>query len=465
MAYKIIEEIGRGGMGCVYKAMDEAGNIVALKMMSNQVTCFPEYCKLFNEEVVALRRMNSTSVVRIVGDPYDDAEGNKYLPMEFINGETVEHYVKKNGAFEFSVALELMLEILEAMDHVHSHEIIHRDIKPSNIMLRSDAVYSLVKNTYTAPLTDVHSVGRVCIIDFGIAKDVKLGHTVHTVGRVIGTDGYMSPEQAGGYNIDSRTDIYSLGCLFYFMITGQPAVPNGKSNHETICNIFKHIPVLPSEAAPGIPKAIDEVIKKAVDKDMTRRYSTVKAFKEALEMAVGLAVPMVTIGRVDENDIVISHKDVSRRHLKVYGCTGSNIDGTKRSYIEVEDVGSTNGTGVNGRMLRKDKISIDYNGTVNFPEVFLAGRPELVLVWSDVVRALREKGWNPELQVAPHEEFTAGDAALSFFVPFKGWSMAANKRDKNPSYSTKATVWAWIGMVVYIVLLQVLTIVSIVLSL
>ena len=169
MAYKIIEEIGRGGMGCVYKAMDEAGNIVALKMMSNQVTCFPEYCKLFNEEVVALRRMNSTSVVRIVGDPYDDAEGNKYLPMEFINGETVEHYVKKNGAFEFSVALELMLEILEAMDHVHSHEIIHRDIKPSNIMLRSDAVYSLVKNTYTAPLTDVHSVGRVCIIDFGIA--------------------------------------------------------------------------------------------------------------------------------------------------------------------------------------------------------------------------------------------------------------------------------------------------------
>ena len=396
MSYTIIEEIGRGGMGCVYKAQDSNGRLVALKMMSNKVTCFPEYRQLFDVEVDALRRMNSPSVVRIIGDPYDDQDGNRYLPMEYVDGETIDKIIKREGAFPFSEAVELMLEILDAMDHVHSHETIHRDIKPSNVMVRSSNHDIFNSYESTPGFTRGYLPGRICIIDFGIAKDAKLGQSGHTVGRIIGTDGYMSPEQANGLNIDLRTDIYSLGCLFYLMITGHPAVPNGKNDHETICNIFQHIPVLPSQAAPGIPVAIDEVIKKAVDKDMTKRFQSVKAFKDALEMATGRATPMITVGRETYNDICISHVDVSRHHLNIYGCTGNNIDGTKRYYIELEDVGSTNGTGINGRLLKNDSITVDYNGTVNFPEVFLAGRPELVLDWNYVMMLIRGKGWTPE---------------------------------------------------------------------
>ena len=95
MSYKIIEEIGRGGMGCVYKAQDSNGRLVALKMMSNKVTCFPEYRQLFDVEVDALRRMNSPSVVRIIGDPYDDKDGNRYLPMEYVDGETIDKIIKR----------------------------------------------------------------------------------------------------------------------------------------------------------------------------------------------------------------------------------------------------------------------------------------------------------------------------------------------------------------------------------
>lgn len=459
MSYKIIEEIGRGGMGCVYKAMDANGNLVALKMMSNKVTYMPEYCRLFDEEVEALRKMNSSSVVRIVGDPYDDEDGNKYLPMEYIDGETIDHIVKNKGPFNFHEAVELMIEILEAMDHIHSHDIIHRDIKPSNVMVRSGNNVINSASEYYSGYTRGFVPGRICIIDFGIAKDAKIGHTGRTVGRIIGTDGYMSPEQAGGLNIDSRTDIYSLGCLFYLMITGLPAVPTGANDHETICNIFKHIPVLPSQAAPGVPVAIDEVIKRAVDKDMTKRFQTVKAFKEALEMATGLATPKVTVGRSVDNDIIMEHDDVSRRHLNIFGCTGNNIDGTPRFYVELEDVGSTNGTGVNGRLLKKDKISIDYNGTVNYPDVFLAGRPELSLDWGEVMSKLREKGWKP-VSLPPPPPSSASDdlsvamALLSFFVPVVGWVVAAQNSDTLPNKARKANIFAWAGLASFAVVVQ-----------
>ena len=178
--------IGRGGMGCVYKGRDPAGNLVAIKMMSNQVTCYPEYRALFQSEVNALRKMNHPSVVRIVGKPFQDSAGNLFLPMEYVQGKTIEQYIRQNGPMSSNKAIEVMKMVLEAMQYVHEHGCIHRDIKPSNIMIRDD--------------------GRICIIDFGIAKDSEVGSSGKTVGRIIGTDGYMSPEQATGLSTFAITN-------------------------------------------------------------------------------------------------------------------------------------------------------------------------------------------------------------------------------------------------------------------
>lgn len=370
MNYTLIEEIGRGGMGCVYKGMDAYGHVVALKMMSNKVSCFPEYRSLFQAEVDTLRRMDHPCVVHIVGNPYQDSAGNLILPMEFVEGRTLEKIIMKNGPMRVDDAVRLMTQILEAMQYVHDRRKIHRDIKPSNIMVRPD--------------------GSICIIDFGIAKDSKIG-SGNTVGRIIGTDGYMSPEQAGGLNIDSRTDIYSLGCVFYYMITGQHAIQKGKNEYETINSILNFCVAPPSTINPSIPKYIDNVVLKAMDKNMTLRYHTASQFLQALSMPAGNGVnPTVTIGRNADNDIIVNSQYVSGHHLVVTGLT----DASGASYIEVSD-NSTNGTGVDGRPLRKSSMRIEYDGTNMLPEILLAARAECPLNWSEVIYLLKQRGWSP----------------------------------------------------------------------
>lgn len=373
MAYEILGKLGEGGMGCVFKARDPQGRIIALKMMSNKVSYMPEYRQLFRQEVQTLQLLKHPSVVRIMGEPYSDSSGNFFLPMEYIEGKTVEQAINDRGRFTPTEAVDYMLAILDAMQYVHAQKRIHRDIKPSNIMIRPD--------------------GRVCVIDFGIAKDARFS-TGKTVGHIIGTDGYMSPEQTIGNNIDHRTDIYSLGCVFFYLLTGRNAIPAGKSDYEVIQNILKCIPDLPSKIYSDIPSALDDVFLKAVDKNMTKRYQSAAEFRQAIERAMGTELPQVTVGRGKENDIVIEHDDVSRRHLIIQGITEPNSLGENYS-VKVIDVGSTNGTGFNGRFLRGDSASFEYGGTTNFPEIMLAGRSELSIDWKQVMRLLRERGWNP----------------------------------------------------------------------
>ena len=136
MAYEILGKLGEGGMGCVFKARDHHGRIIALKMMSNKVSYMPEYRELFRREVQTLQQLNHPSVVRIMGDAYSDSAGNFFLPMEFIEGKTLEQAINDQGRFTPSEAVDYMLNILDAMQYVHAQKRIHRDIKPSNIMIR-----------------------------------------------------------------------------------------------------------------------------------------------------------------------------------------------------------------------------------------------------------------------------------------------------------------------------------------
>lgn len=434
--YTLLEEIGHGGMGCVYKGRDNVNEkIVAIKMMSNKVTCYPEYRQLFQSEVDTLKKMDHPSVVHIVGDPYQK-DGNLYLPMEYVTGETIEQHVNKEGVFPVEEAIRIMLKVLEAIQYVHDRGKIHRDIKPSNIMLRPE--------------------GGICIIDFGIAKDAKIG-TGQTVGRIIGTDGYMSPEQAKGLNIDKRTDIYALGCVFYFLLTGKHAIPKGNNDYETVCNILQSIPALPSEAAAGVPKQFDAIFLKSVDKNMTKRYQTAAEFKEAIEGINGNVTPKVTVGRLPEiNDIQIDNLDVSRQHLIIKGIKQPLTGGEYKYCIEIID-NSTNGTGINGRLLKHQSTTIDYNGTINLPVVLLAGREELALDWSKIIAMLKERGWKPVItndsdndvvNPLPQDKLNLFLGVVSFLFPIVGGVLWVIYRKESPGKAETAAKLALIGFVV-----------------
>lgn len=371
--YTIIDKLGSGGMGCVFRARDPQGRIVALKMMSNKVSCFPEYRQLFHDEASTLMVLNHPNVVHIVGQPYSDDSGNLYLPMEFVDGITLDHYVSRHGGrLDIHETVRIMDMVLEAMQYVHQRKRIHRDIKPSNIMIRPD--------------------GSVCIIDFGVAKDARVGTDGATVGRIVGTDGYMSPEQANGLHIDHRTDIYSIGCVLYFMLTGKHAVQRGKDNHETVLNINKGKMELPSQA-PGVSPLLDYVFLKAVDKDMMRRYQSASQFRDAIDIVTGRVKPTVTVGKSPDNDIVVNNNLVSRHHLVIRGLTEPATGGSSLYLIEIEDK-STNGTGVAGRRLFHDTMVIEYNQAL--PQVLLAGHVNCTVNWNTVISILKAKGWKGE---------------------------------------------------------------------
>ena len=440
MKYTLLEEIGRGGMGCVYKGVDSTGRTVALKMMSNRVTCFPEYRNLFQSEVDTLRRLNHPSVVHIVGDPYQDAAGNLILPMEFVEGETLEHYIARNGVMQPQEAARLMSKILEVMQYVHDRQKIHRDIKPSNIMLRAD--------------------GSICMIDFGIAKDAKIG-TGNTVGRIIGTDGYMSPEQADGLNIDTRTDIYSLGCVMYYMLTGKNAIQKGSNEYETINTILRFKVQPPSSVVPGIPEYIDKAVMKAMDKNMRLRYQSADEFRRDLDMSAGSGPrpATVTIGSSPDNDIVVHNEYVSRHHLVVNGVSEPGADGCMSHFLEIVD-NSTNGTGVDGRPLRHASMRVEYNGTVALPQVLLAARAECPVDWNQVVRMLKQRGWNPQQLPPLPETATEGLSPLlaivSFLIPVAGWIMWGVWRSESPAKANLAGLLGFAGFVANLLLILIM---------
>lgn len=432
--YTILDKIGAGGMGCVYKGKDPNGNTIAIKMMSNRVTCYPEYRNLFNMEVKTLAELNNPSVVKIVGSPFSDKDGNMYLPMQFIEGETIEQHVKANGPYDENSARIIMGKILDAMSYIYDMGKIHRDIKPSNIMLRPD--------------------GSICIIDFGIAKDAHIS-TGHTVGTIIGTENYMSPEQAKGDNIDRRTDIYSLGCLLFYMLSGRDAIKQGSNNHETTCNILgNQIPSIRS-IVPGTSEEIEKIIFKAADKNMTLRYQSPHEFKAALngttQQTTGYI--MVKIGRSHDNDIVIDSQYVSGHHAEII-CRPTNSP--TGSYVFEFTDKSSNGTGIDGRFLKHGNQSIAYEGTSNLPQILLAGRSECMLDWNKVIAIMKSRGGlTPPLSPPPPppplpqtEKLGIGLSILSFICPLVGWVLWGIWKNDKPDKAQRAAQIAWIGFII-----------------
>jgi len=259
--FRVIEKLGAGGMGVVYKAVDlRLDRPVALKFLPDNMLQDSQALERFRREARAASALNHPGICTI----YDIGEqhGRGFIAMEFIDGETLRSHIH-GKALPLEEMLKLGIQIAEALDAAHAEGIIHRDIKPANIF--------------------VTKRGQAKVLDFGLAKLVPKGVGVFAasggevpdsssiVGIISGTPSYMSPEQVRGDNLDPRTDIFSLGLLLYEMATGRQAF-SGATGGMIIEAVLTRSPVLARSINPDIPLRLEEIINKALHKDRDQRY-------------------------------------------------------------------------------------------------------------------------------------------------------------------------------------------------
>lgn len=436
-------------MGSVFEAKGPSGERVALKMMSAKAASYPEYKEMFDHEVRSLRKLSHNSIVRIMGEPFSDQTGNMYLPMEYIEGQTLSQIIQNpsHGPYSEEEALGIFSQLLDVFSYIHRNACIHRDVKPSNVMIRPD--------------------GTVCVIDFGIAKDSRTS-TGRTIGRVVGTDGYMSPEQANGLNIDHRTDIYSLGCLLHYMLSGTHAIVKKSNDYETICAILDNDFPLLSSKGISVSKRTQDAILKAVNKNMMLRFQTAEEFRRALMPRTSADQYTITVGRTG-CDINMPGEYVSKLHLELL-----ITPRTDTTHVVIRDT-STNGTGVDGRMLKQSSYEFQYsNRSPVFPAVMLSGLPDYTLDWDAVKMVLFDKMGMPTTALPtggstvppppapapaplPQPDSTAelsiALSIISLVIPLVGWILGSKWRITYPQKAKTANKFAWYGF--FLILLDI----------
>ncbi|MDI6619082.1 MAG: Stk1 family PASTA domain-containing Ser/Thr kinase [Clostridiales bacterium] len=260
--YEIIEKIGEGGMGLVYKAKDHLLNrFVAIKILKPELMEDEDFIKRFKKESLSSASLSHPNIVNIYDVGFED--GIYYIVMEYVKGKTLKDIIRERAPLPYYEVINISRQVCLALDHAHSNNIIHRDIKPQNILMTQD--------------------GIVKVGDFGIAR-ASNSATLTNTGSIIGSVYYISPEQARGGYTDEKTDIYSLGTVMYELATGR--VPFMADSPVVVA--LKHIQeqvTRPSEINPDIPSALEDIILKCLEKSPAMRYQSASAVIKDLDRA------------------------------------------------------------------------------------------------------------------------------------------------------------------------------------
>jgi eukaryotic-like serine/threonine-protein kinase len=296
--FRVVERIGRGGMGEVFKAEQPAmDRLVAIKILHAKLARRPDLVSRFRREARAMSRLSHPNTARVFLYGHLEDSDQLYIVMEYLDGVDLAKLVRREGPLEAKRGIHVMLQMLGALEEAHALGVIHRDLKPENILL-----------TKQGGMPDFPKV-----LDFGLAKvresKPRPGSMVLTQeGMVFGTPEFMSPEQAQGEILDARSDIYSACLIFYELVTGKLPFPRCKPM-EYITHHIKTTPIPISERNPNVvmPKGLDEIVARALEKKREDRFQTAAEFAQALKsllprdaQSVSVrALPKIPSGRSD----------------------------------------------------------------------------------------------------------------------------------------------------------------------
>ena len=288
--YKILSQIGKGGMGDIYKALQESLNrVVALKVLPPKLSRDTEFAKRFEIEARAISLLQHQNIVSIY--EYGEEDGLRYFAMQFVDGTDLGRRIADHKLIPIADIIDYTKQIGRALRYAHSCNIIHRDIKPGNVLIEKNGV--------------------VRLSDFGIAK-IFSGTNITMTGSAVGTPEYMSPEQAQGNRLDAQTDIYSLGIVIYEMLTRRPPFLGNNPMSVAYKQVHEQ-PDPPSIKRKDTPRRLEMVVLKALKKDKKERYATVEEMLEHLDTVDAGDQVAATPARKTPRPVQVTSSDYDRR--------------------------------------------------------------------------------------------------------------------------------------------------------